>query len=170
MPWHFGLLSLCPRIRRQRERLIAETAWRLRLVTLGCNYRRVVVDPKQKVVILHRRCLWFFPRTQHIPFRAIQAVTYGYQDWSISQYFWWAHDAFDVFRVGLLLQNGREIPLFHFFGEGVWTITAAPWPESWNWWIYWKEYLTDCAGTQERESYYFATVLSKMLAVPIRPA
>jgi hypothetical protein len=172
MPWHFRLLSVCPRLYSDQGKLIAETAWRVRLATLGCLYRRVIVDPKQRVLIIRRRYFWLFRRNTRIAFAAVRAVTYGYQDWSPWQYLSYAHETFDVFSVGLELQSGRQVHLFHFFGEGTWTMNVQPPLPLPEWFWYWHQRLvdlTDLSGTQQRESQLFATTLSKMIGVPLRP-
>ena len=143
---------------------MARTAWQLLLVTLGCLYREVAVDLKRSEVILRRRYLWFFSRRRRIRFGAIEAVTYGYQDWGISSWSW-AHDSTDVYVVGLRLHGDEEVRLFHFVGDGTFT-NESPLPD----WMYWEEYLYDVSGTQDRESRVFVELLAKMIGVSVVPA
>jgi len=49
------LFSVCPRISKVQGRLVASTAWRLRILTLGWLYRKVTVDPKKEEVTIYRR-------------------------------------------------------------------------------------------------------------------
>src|SRR5205823_6142385 len=69
-----SLFSDCPRVSKARGRLVAQTAWQVRLVTLGCLYREVVVDLKRDEVTVRRRYLWAFSRRRRVRFGAIAAV------------------------------------------------------------------------------------------------
>jgi hypothetical protein len=144
--------------------LSASTAWRLRLLTLGFLYRRVVVDPKKEAVFLRRRYAWLFARCRRIPFGAIKAVTYGYHDMAAVAPWTLTHDGSDLFRVGLRLHNGRAVHLFFFYGDGTFT-NDGPLPD----WFYWPNYLFDFSGTQQRESRAFVDLLSHLIGVPIEP-
>src|SRR5262249_58822388 len=106
------LFSICPRIRKEGGKLIAMTGWRVRVLARGLFYRQVIVDPKKEVVILRRRYGWFFARGWRIPFRSVQAIGYGYRD-LVGDWWFWAHDAVDLFTVRLRLQSGTERHLFH---------------------------------------------------------
>lgn len=158
------MLSLCPRVRKTGGKLMATTAWRLRLCMLGLLYREVVVDPKEAVVVVRRRLFWLFRRGKRYPFRSIQAVTYGYKDMTADFAAMGGRDTQDWFSVGLRLASGREIHLFHFWGDGAFT-NDGPLPD----WFYWAEYLTDMTGTQEQESKLFACLLGKMIGCPLAP-
>jgi hypothetical protein len=160
----FGLFSLCPRIRKADDHLVAATGWRVRLLTLGLLYKRVTVDPDKKVVTVYRRNGWFFTRTRQIPFGSIATVTYGYSDVSGNSSWSWAHDSTDLFTVGLRLQDRKQIHLFSFFGDGTFT-NDGPLPD----WCYIEQYLTDISGTQEKESKVFVDMLSKMVGAPVGP-
>jgi hypothetical protein len=160
----FRLLSFCPRVKKDKGRLVARTAWRLRLLTLGWFYRKVMVDPKKEEITVYRRYFWGFPRRRRVLFQAIEAVTYGYRDWAVGASWTWAHDSVDLFSVGLKLHGGDEVHLFSFFGDGTFT-NDGPWPD----WLYWEDYLFDMCGTQERESKAFVELLSKMIGVSIVP-
>jgi len=159
LPW----LSTCPRVRKCNGRLIAVTAWRLRIMTLGCMYRKVIVDPKKEEVVIARRYFWAFARRRRIKFAGIAAITYGYQDLAANSWSW-AHDSVDLFSVGLRLHSGDERHLFHFYGDGTFE-NDGPWPD----WLYWDDYLFDTSGTQQRESKAFVDLLSKMIRVPVIP-
>jgi len=156
------LLSLCPRLTKRKDRLVASTPWRLRVLTLGLFLRWVIIDPKQGVIILRRRYFWFFGRGWRIPFDAVAAVTYAYQDWGDSGGWSWAHDTFDIFRVGLRLQSGKERHLFTFLGDGTFR-NDGPLPD----WFYWAEYAFDTSGTQEKESRAYVERLSKLIGAPV---
>jgi hypothetical protein len=73
-----GIFSIGPRTRADQGRLVATTAWRYRLLTLGASLRQVIVDSEEKVVRVRRRVLWLFRRRKTIPFAAIKSITYGY--------------------------------------------------------------------------------------------
>ena len=157
-------LSVCPRVRKSHGKLIAESAWWTRITTLGCYYRKVVVDPKKEELSIHRRYFFAMRKRRRIRFGAVQAITYDYQDWSGGSYWSWAHKTSDVFRVGLRLHGGDDLTLFWFSGEGAFQ-NNGPWPD----WMYWDDYLFDTSGTQERESKAYVELLSKMIGVPVEP-
>jgi hypothetical protein len=157
-----SLLSLCPRVQKRGKSLVASTPWRLRVLTLGTILRQVTVDPKQQVVWLRRRYLWLFTPRRRIPFRSIEAITYGYQDVAASSVLSWAHDSADLYRVGLRLHGGDEVHLFFFYGDGQFT-NDGPFPD----WFYWEDYLFDLCGTQDRESRVFVELLSKLIGAPV---
>lgn len=164
MPITSRLLSVCPRIRKRGRKLEAATAWRLRILTLGMFYRRVVIDTKKREIRLFRRYLWFFARQRRFRFGEIEAVTYGYTDSAWGQWTHWAHDSHDWFAVGIRLATGEEVHFFYFYGDGTFT-NNGPWPD----WLYWDDYLFDMSGTQERESRGFVELLMKMIGVTLVP-
>jgi hypothetical protein len=125
----------------------------------------VTVDPRKEAVILDRCYFWAFPHRRRIRFAAVEAVTYGYQDWAVGASLPWAHDSVDLFSVGLRLHGGDEQHLFFFYGDGTFR-NEGPWPD----WLYWDDYLFDVSGTQERESRAFVELLGKMIGVPVVPA
>src|SRR5947209_15575179 len=92
-----SLLSAGPHIRKERGRLVATTSWLVRVVTLGLALREVIVDPKRQVLVLRDRRAWFFRRTRKLPFRFIEAVTYGYTDVNPEEWWSWTHDSAEVF-------------------------------------------------------------------------
>ena len=65
------LFSICPRIRKTSGRIVASTAWRLRVMFLGAVYRTVAIDPTDETIAISSRSLWF---------------TYGYEDILSAQY------------------------------------------------------------------------------------
>jgi hypothetical protein len=152
-------------VSKSKGKLVATTAWRLRILTLGWFYRKVVVDPKRRELTLYRRYFWFFPRRRHVRFEWIEAVTYGYQDWAAGTSWSWAHDSIDLFSVGLRLHGGDELRLFYFYGDGTFS-NHGPWPD----WLYWADYLFDMSGTQEKESRAFVALLGMMIGVSVAAA
>ena len=162
----FRFLSVAPVVRKLDGRLVARSSVKGLLLNLGARWCRVVVDPREQCVTVHRRLGWVYGHTRHIPFKRILAVTYGYHNESWSHMWSWAHDSFDVFTVGLRVaaqgQRPDDVHLFHFFGEGTF-VNDGPLPD---WW-YWSEYLTDLAGTQDSESRRFVDLLSKMTGAPV---
>src|SRR5262245_1406338 len=165
MTFSLRLLSVCPRLNKSKGKLVAATGWTLRILTLGWLFRKVVVDPKREELTICRRYCWVFSRRRRVGFGAIEAVTYGYQDWAIGAHLSWAHDSLDLYSVGLRLQGGDELHLFYFYGDGTFS-NNGPWPD----WLYWEDYLLDISGTQETESRAFVELLSKMIGVPVEPA
>jgi hypothetical protein len=162
MAFEFRLLSIGPRIEKRGGRLIARSPWRVRIATLGCYAKTLVVDPERRIATVSHRWFWFFTSKSKIKFDHIEAIAYSYQDWAIGSFFSWAHDSTDLFRVALKLHGDDVVSVFSFFGDG--TVTNhGPWPD----WVYWEEYLTDLSGTQERESRAFVELLSRMIGVPV---
>lgn len=158
------LLSICPRIGKRGCRIVAKTAWRLRILLLGLVLREVVIDPQAEEIILDSRYLWVVRRRHVFPFADIEAITYGYQDDTFGSS-WSAHDSTDWFNVGLRLKDRKEIHLFHFIGDGTFTNNSV-FPD----WMYWGERLFDFEGSQERESKAFVDLLSTMVRVPVVPS
>jgi hypothetical protein len=158
------LLAICPRIRKEESRIVATTAWRARLLLLGLLYRKVVIDPVKRRLCISSRSLWLIRRERRIPFSKIEAVTYGYEDWSPDQILAFAHDSFDCFSVGLRLMDQSQIHLFHFLGEGTFG-NDGPLPD----WMYWEEFAWDVSGSQEKESRGFVELLSRMIGVSVVP-
>ena len=158
-------LSLCPRITSDEQTLTACTSWSGHLLTLGASSKRAVVDLPTRSITITRRLGWFYVRTQLIEFRQIAAVTYGYDDLNPASFFGGAYDSIDRFVVGLKLIGADELRLFSFIGDGVFTNqTVLP-----DWW-YWDDIIFDMAGPQERESRFFAVLLSKLIGVSIAPS
>lgn len=164
MTFSLRLFSICPRISKRNGKLVALTAWRMRFLTFGSFLRKIVVDPEREELTIHRQYCWAFRRNYRVKFSAVEAVTYGYEDWGISAPMSWSHDSIDLFSVGLRLHNGEEWQLFRFLGDGTFS-NNGPWPD----WLYWDDYLFDMSGTQESESRAFVDLLSKMIGVSVVP-
>lgn len=158
----FRLFSIGPRIQKQGVRLVVSSAQRLRILSLGAFSRQVVVEPRKGWLMIHDRQFWFLERTRLIPFEQVQAVTYGFEDWTFGGWFLQARDTQELFRVGLRLSSGEEFDLFRFFGEGHF-VNESNFPD---WW-FWEDVLTDLSGTQEKESRLLAELLSKMTGVKV---
>jgi hypothetical protein len=158
-------LSLGPQIEQDGERLVAVTGWKWWVLTLGLSSRRVIVDPERAVVVIESRRLGLFTARRRIAFRLIEAVTYGYQDWSLGGGISMAHDSVDLFSVGLRLYDEREVHLFGFFGEGTFRNDGI-WPD----WIHGMHAWCDVSGTQERESHAYAEAVSRMIGRSIVPS
>jgi len=158
------LLAICPRISRSGERIEATTAWRLRLLTLGMMFRRVVIDPQRDKLLIESRWLWLIRRRRVIRFARVQAITYGYEDLSPDGFFSLAHDSYDSFTVGLRLMDDSEVRLFTFHGDGTFVNTST-WPD----WLFWDEYALDLSGSQQQESRLFVDLLSEMIGVSVVP-
>lgn len=158
------LLSICPRIRKESDKIIASTAWRIQILSLGAVYREVIVDPKKKRVTISSRYLWTQENKQVVRFREIMAVVYGYEDQSLGAMFARAHNSFDTFSVGLRLCDDTDVHLFSFSGEGTFA-NHGPLPD---WW-YWEQYALDVAGSQEKESRMFVDLLAHMIDVTVVP-
>jgi hypothetical protein len=91
------LFALCPRIRKDSGRVVATTAWRVRLLLFGTVHREIVIDPTNETISVHSRYLWLIRLQRTVPFSEIQAVTYGYEDMSLGSLLFYAHDSHDWF-------------------------------------------------------------------------
>jgi hypothetical protein len=158
------LFAICPRIRKDSGRIVATTAWRVRLLFLGTIYRQVVIDPTNETISIRSRYLWLIRLKRIVRFSEIQAVTYGYEDMSLDSLLSYAHDSYDWFTVGLRFNDDSEMRLFNFIGEGTFS-NNGPFPD----WLYWKEFTFDIASSQEKESRVFVDVLSKMIGASVVP-
>lgn len=156
------LLSIAPRIRKDRGLLIIVTGWRERLLTLGTVLRQVIVDPKDELVIVRDRYLWLFRPVRMIRFSDVRAVTYGYDDWSGTM-LGEARHPLDCYQVGLCLGDEREMTLFYFFGESPFA-DAALQPE----WSLWPEYSLEL-DTQQSRSRLLVELLGKMIGDHVQP-
>ena len=165
----FGrLLNVRPRIRKEHEVLIADTAPHIAILTLGLKLRRVMIDPNQKAVRIFARYAWFFPRVRHIPFDVIECVLYTYRELNnmINPFSGWgAYQEQDIFLVCVRLKNGEEPILCRFYGQGAF-VNNSFLPD----WMYWGDEMTAnlTQGTQETESQSYATTVAKLIGVDIR--
>ena len=158
------LFAICPRIRRESDSVVATTAWRVRLLSLGAIYRQVVIDARDAVISVTSRYLWFLRFERSIRFAEIAAITYGYEDMAPDSLFAYSHDSYDWFNVGLRLKDDSELRLFSFIGDGTFT-NHGPFPD----WMYWSDFTMDISGSQERESRLFVDVLAKLVGVSVIP-
>lgn len=158
------LLSLSPKLSRDGDRIIVRTNRFLWLLTLGLWSRKVWIEPSRKQVRIETRSCWFRRRRQRIGFGSIDAITYGYEDLSVSQHLSWAHDSFDSFRVGLRFVDQSEQHLFTFYGAGTFQ-NNSPLPD----WCYWEDYAFDQTGTQEADSRLLVDLLGEMVGVSVSP-
>jgi hypothetical protein len=69
------LFSVCPRVSKRGSNLVASTAWRLRILTLGVLDRTVTFYPKSQEVTIKRRYFWAFPPCRRLRFKAVEAIT-----------------------------------------------------------------------------------------------
>lgn len=158
------LLAVCPRIRKDAGRVVASTAWRVRVLLLETIYRRLEVDPTTKTLFIRTRYLWLIRLKRVITFAEVEAVTYGYEDMTIGSYISFAHDSQDWFTVGLRLKDDSEMHLFNFIGDGTFS-NHGPFPD----WLYWDEIMFDISGSQEKESRVFVELLSRLIGVKVVP-
>jgi hypothetical protein len=158
------LFSIRPRVGKRDCRIVAKTAWRLRILLIGLAVREVEIDPQAEIIRLKSRYLWFLHRHHVFPYGDIEAIIYGYHD-NVLGASWSAHESSDWFNVGLRLVDGKEIHLFHFIGDGTFTNNSM-FPD----WMYWGERFLDVEGSQERESRAFVELLSTMVGVQVVPS
>jgi hypothetical protein len=154
-----------PRIRRDGGRLVATSGRRSQVFSLGLWWRRVTVDRNARTIRIESRGGWIFRSARTIPFDRIAEVLYGYGQLDPSSYAPMAayHDD-DLFTVGLLLDDNKEVPLFRFYGTGSFTNNTI-WPD----WMYFDSTIMErlTQGPQEDESLYFADALALLIGVPI---
>jgi hypothetical protein len=125
--------------------------------------RQVIVDPNDETLSVRDRYLWLFQRTRTFRFSEIQAVTYGYDDWS-GTIFGEARHPLDCYQVGLCLGDEREMTLFYFFGESEF-LDGSLLPQ----WSLWPEYTVDLVGTQQSRSRLLVDLLSTMMTACVQP-
>jgi hypothetical protein len=159
----FSFLSVTPRIGKDEEKLVAQTSPMGLLLTLTLLHRAVVVDSQKKSVIIRRRLFWFLASEKEIPFKRIASLSYDFEDWNPSTGMGFTGGTTDCFTVKLNLTNGKQVHLFHFFGEGTF-VNNSIFPD----WMYWSDFAFDAAGTQAEKSRAYVTVLQKLLNVPLR--
>ncbi|MFN0195811.1 MAG: hypothetical protein ACKVT0_03650 [Planctomycetaceae bacterium] len=157
-------LSICPRIRKQGERLVISTSIFVWLLFLGSLYRIVLVDPSGQWIAVNSRYLWFIRRRRKIPFTSILAITYGYEDVSADSWFSSTYNTYDWFKVGLRLNDESEVHLFNFVGEGSF-VNESVLPD----WFFWADYTFDITGAQESESRLLVDLLAQMINVKVIP-
>jgi len=156
--------ALAPRpvIRREGVLLVVESGWRTSMLTLGGRKRRVSVDPTNRIIRIQDRSFWAFTKNQVITFDRIQEIIYSYNDMLESD--WVSHDAEDLFKVGLWLQDGKSIILFRFFGQGEF-VNNSIWPD----WMMWDDILPGkiVQHDMDSEALALADLLSGMVGVPV---
>ncbi|AIE85439.1 hypothetical protein [Fimbriimonas ginsengisoli] len=157
------IFAFRPKLSKEGQLLVATTGWRAHLFSLGFGSRKVVVDPHLRVVRLQIRKWWFYRTSKRIEFDWVEEILYGYNDMSAGAS-WSAHQAQDLFTVGLLLKNREEVTLFRYYGEGEF-VNDGVWPD----WFYWEDNLVSpyLRNTQEGESLMYCDLLSRMIGVPI---
>ena len=155
------LVQTRPVVRKEGDLLIACSDWKSQLMSLGFGGRKLVVDPKQKIMRMIVRRFWFFRSSRRIEFDWVGEILYGYWNSSLG---WGAGQPDELFTVAIKLKTGETITLFRFFGEGDF-VNNSLWPD----WMYWEDaaLANYTRGNQERESLLFADVISRMVGVQI---
>lgn len=159
------LLAMRPRIRVVRDVLVASTAPRWAVLTLGLKLRTVTVNPRQRVIRIVGRYLWLVRVVRRIPFDAVVRVVYDYRDVNPLQHLPLAvHQELDLFTVSVDLRNGERVVLCRFFGAGEF-VNEHFLPD----WVFWDEQLASSLsrGDQEEESRAYATTVAAVVGVPL---
>lgn len=159
------LISSAPRIERRGDALVARTATRAALLTLGLKRRTVIVDTRQRAVRILSRYLWILPIVRRVPFDAVVRVVYSHTDVNPLQHWPWAsYQELDMFAVRIRLVNGEDLLLCRFFGSGDW-VNNSWWPD----WVLWDDQLcAELAKTsQETESRAYATAVARAVGAPL---
>ena len=151
-----------PVVKCEGSLLIIESSWRTSMLTLGGRSRRVSVDRKNEIIRIQDRRFWVFTNRQVIPFDRIQEIIYNYSD--VLESNWVSHDSEDLFRVGLWLEDDKDVILFRFFGQGEF-VNNSLFPD----WMMIEESLPGQIVTHnmDSDSLSVADVLSKIVGVPI---
>lgn len=155
------IIRFRPYISKQGPALVARSGARSQICSLGFAGRKVEVDPIVRFVRVTNRLFWFLTSSRRIEFDRIAEILYDYNDVGVG---FWAYQQLDLFIVRLLLKDNEEVVLFRFFGEGDF-VNYTTWPD----WMYLGDHLEArlTKGDQERESLYFAEMLSGLIGVPI---
>jgi hypothetical protein len=158
-----SLLSIAPRISKRDDKLVASTSLVGLLVSLTLLYREIVVDPKQEIITIRCRFLWFFKTRTQVRFSDVAAISYDYENWNLISGMGFTGDSLDCFSVKLGLHNGKYLHLFRFFGAGTFENRDGLYPD----WVYWDDYLLDVSGSQEEDSRAYVNLLQHLLDVPL---
>jgi hypothetical protein len=157
-------MALAPRpvISRRSNFLVVRSGWRTALFTLGGRYRKVIVDPMSQIVRIKDRYFWLIIKTRVITFDRVHEVVYAYTDMLSSD--WFSHDAQDLFKVGLWLQDSKQIILFRFYGQGEF-VNNSIWPD----WMMWDEILPGqiVQHNMDSDALAVAELLSTMIGVQL---
>jgi hypothetical protein len=138
------------------------SGWKTSVLTLGGRYRRVVIDPKLRVIRIRDRRFWLFQSTRRIEFDWICEVRHTYRDLGDS---FFSHVEEDFYTVGVTLMNGEAVTLFRFFGRGEFINNSFE-PD---WWL-WEDFAIAkmfASKDTESESEHLANVLCSMVGVGI---
>ena len=159
------MTTVHPNVQRKNSVLIASTPWQWQLATLGASNRELRIDPRTKLVYFFTRSFWFSKHKQHFAFDQVAHVYYRYVDMSPPAYMPIAYREADIFQVGFMMKNGREIKLFTFMGRGSF-VNNTRMPD----WLYWEDFAIArlTAGNQETESLAFANTISLLVGVGLQ--
>ncbi|MEM6472711.1 MAG: hypothetical protein AAF802_24330 [Planctomycetota bacterium] len=157
------LLDVCPRRSKRGATIVTTTAWRIRVLSLGAYYRRVEIDPVNRMIKIFQRYLWFIRRQCLVPFEEVEAVTYGYKDVSYGSWQRGPYEAEDCFTVGLRLADDSELVLHEFRGRGE-LINESILPD----WCFRPTFL-GFSGDQEQESRDYVELVSRLVEVATIP-
>jgi hypothetical protein len=155
------IFSPRPTIKREGDLVVIRSTWRTALLTLGAVGRKVVIDPKSKVIRTNARIFWVFHRMRRIEFDWIAEVFSTYTDLGDSYF---SHFEEDLFCVGLKLKDGSHITLFRFYGQGEF-INQSIWPD----WMFAGDIMEGklLPHSFEAESVGLADLLEAYLKVPV---
>ncbi len=160
------LLNVRPKIRKERGCLIAHSAWLFCIFTLGMRYRRVTVDPNQRIIRIYARSLWFFKKVTIVGFDSIQWLVYEYKDVSpLGGIPTTTYQEQDLFIVSVVKKNRQQVILARFYGQGDFANNTI-FPD----WFYWEEIGLSrlSQGNQEDESRMYASTVAAIIGVEIR--
>lgn len=158
------VFTFSPKVYCDKGLLIARTGWKANAFCLGFGGRSVSVDRNREMIRLRKRSWWFAINSRFIPFKAIEEITYGYNDVDPAGDISWSHQQDDLFMVGLRLHTEEEIDLVRFYGQGDFS-NNSDLPD----WMYWEDALEAkiTRGTQEGQALSYAEMLSHVVGVPI---
>ncbi|MFO0615473.1 MAG: hypothetical protein U0414_22965 [Polyangiaceae bacterium] len=113
------LSALNPKVWVEEGRLHARTNLFLMILCLFFWQRTVIVDRRERTVLVRSRFLWLLENTRVIPFSEIDHLYYRYNRVSTG----WDMmgrdtDSLESFSVGLSLEDGSEVNLLAFRGDG----------------------------------------------------
>lgn len=156
-----GLLTLGPRVWHRGGRLYVRTSRLLRLLSLWSHSRTVVVDPKMRRVEIHSRDLWAWTRHRLIPFARIDHLDYRYGSLPTSfSMFHGTTDRVEKFTIEVVLENGEQVHLASFRGEGA-AMTGMSGV------LLGGDAMIDYAGNQEAASRDLVELLVDTIGVPL---
>ncbi len=163
------LLSVTPTLTLAEDWLHASTSPLWVALSLGSYRRQLHVDARTGRIIVRERRYWLTRETR-LAFGDVAHIEYGFASTSTSFFGTYSAgratlqsaDSIERFHIGLVLKDGRQLPLFSFVGDG----------EKMNGLlgVLLGDSIIDFSGEQEDDSYAFVKALQDLTGLQLGPA